>query len=146
MDILKPIKLSTLIATLVLSSLSTSLSYANEGLIIVAHTSEQKLSLTKAQVKNLFMGGAIKYELEPLSLPPDHLTRVLFNTKIVGLTESRIQSYWAQMRFSGRKIEPKQIENEKLIIEYLQSNEGSIAYLPAGSRLPDGLTIVYFQE
>jgi len=47
------------------------------------------------------------------------------------------------MRFSGRKIEPKQIENKLLIIEYLLKNEGTISYLPLGTKIPDSLTIVY---
>lgn len=146
MDFLKPNKHLFFTGVLLCSLLGSGLSHAAEGLIIVANTAEQKLALTKVQVKNLFMGGAIKYELVPITLPPENITRILFNTKIVGLTESRIQSYWAQMRFSGRKTEPKQIDNELLIIEYLLTHDGAIAYLPAGTTLPDRLTIVYSIE
>lgn len=70
-------------------------------------------------------------------------TRVIFNTKVVGLTESRIQSYWAQMRFTGRRTAPKEIDGSKSIISYLESNEGAVSYLPEGSKIPDGLTILY---
>lgn len=143
MGFLKPTKSSICVGILILSLLPSALSHASQGLIVVANTTEKKLRLTKSQVKNLFMGGAIKYELVPITLPPEHITRILFNTKVVGLTESRIQSYWAQMRFSGRKIEPKQIENKLLIIEYLLEHEGAIAYLPVDTTLPDTLTIVY---
>jgi hypothetical protein len=126
--------------------LSSVYSHAANGLIIVANTAEQDLTLTKVQVKNLFMGRAYKYQLEPVLLPQEHMLRVLFNTKVVGLTESRIQSYWAQMRFSGRKVEPKEITTEQLIIEYLLKNKGSIAYLSANTIIPDGLTIIYTTE
>lgn len=144
MGILKPIKPTAYKAGLLfLLLLLSPISFATEGLIIVANTTEKNLVLTKSQVKNLFMGGAITYELEPITLPPENITRILFDTKIVGLTESRIQSYWAQMRFSGRKIEPKQIENEFLVLEYLLKNESAIAYLPHGTQLPESLTIVY---
>lgn len=130
-----------LLASLLL--LLSSFTCNANNLVIVANTAEQKLRLTKVQVKNLFMGRAIKYELEPITLPPQNIARILFNTKIVGLTEPRIQSYWAQMRFSGRKTQPKQIETEHLIIEYLMLNRGSIAYLPADTVIPKGLSIVY---
>jgi len=143
MGFLIPTKSSIYTSILILSFLPSALSHATEGLIVVANTAEKELTLTKAQVKNLFMGGAIQYELVPITLPPENITRILFNTKIVGFTESRIQSYWAQMRFSGRKIEPKQIENKLLIIEYLLKNEGTISYLPLGTKIPDSLTIVY---
>lgn len=118
-------------------------SHAADDFIIVANTDDKDLTLTKVQVKNLFMRRAFKYELEPVILPPGHMLRILFNTKIVGLTESRIQSYWAQMRFSGRKVEPTQITTERLIIEYLLKNKGSIAYLSGNTIIPENLTIVY---
>ncbi|MDX2369011.1 MAG: hypothetical protein QNK36_11505 [Colwellia sp.] len=118
-------------------------SHAADDLIIVANIDEKDLTLTKVQVKNLFMRRAFKYELEPVILPPEHIIRILFNTKIVGLRESRIQSYWAQMRFSGRKVEPMHISTERLIIEYLLKNKGSIAYLSGNTIVPENLTIVY---
>jgi len=127
----------------ILIALPSVYTHAANGLIIVANTDNKDLSLTKVQVKNLFMRRAFTYELEPVILPQDHMIRVLFNTKIVGLTESRIQSYWAQMRFSGRKIEPKQLNTEGLIIEYLLKNKGSIAYLSGNTIVPDDLSIVY---
>ena len=89
------------------------------------------------------MGGVIPYDLEAIALPSENHTRVLFNTKVVGLTESRIQSYWAQMRFTGRKKAPKEIESEQLVLEYLKNNQGTIGYLPAGITLPKELTVVY---
>ncbi|GAC21788.1 hypothetical protein GARC_4851 [Paraglaciecola arctica BSs20135] len=57
----------------------------------------------------------LSYDLRAIALPPESQTRVLFNTKMVGLTESRIQSCWAQMRFSGRKKPPTELTNETLV-------------------------------
>ena len=141
MGFLKSIRFSIFISLLML--LSSANIHAANDLIVVANTNKKNLTLTKVQVKNLFMRRAFKYELEPVILPQEHMLRILFNTKIVGLTESRIQSYWAQMRFSGRKVEPMEIESEGLIIEFLLKNKGSIAYLSGNTRVPDELTIVY---
>ncbi|WP_158768322.1 hypothetical protein [Paraglaciecola sp. L1A13] len=116
---------------------------ASEGIIVVANTADKSIKLNRQQVRNLFMGGAVPYELEAISLPSDNQTRVLFNTKVVGLTESRIQSYWAQMRFTGRKRAPKEMDSENLVLEYLKNNEGAVGYLPAGISVPDSLTVVY---
>ena len=141
MGFLKSTRFAILISLLML--LPSVYSHAANDLIIVANTNEKDLTLTKVQVKNLFMRRAFKYELEPVILPQEHMLRILFNTKIVGLTESRIQSYWAQMRFSGRKVEPMEIASEGLIIEFLLKNKGSIAYLSGNTIVPDELTIVY---
>lgn len=72
-----------------------------ERVLVVANTDDSDLQLTRLEVRNLFMGG--DSSLNAIALTPDNMTRVLFNTKVIGLTESRIQAYWAQMRFSGRK-------------------------------------------
>ncbi|MGY0603633.1 MAG: hypothetical protein ACW7DS_18060 [Paraglaciecola chathamensis] len=122
---------------------SVKAALANDALIIVANTSDASIQLTRQQVRNLFMGGALSYDLNAVALPPENHTRVLFNTKVVGLTESRIQSYWAQMRFTGRKKAPKEINNEQQVLEYLKTHQGSIGYLPAGMPVPDELTVVY---
>ncbi|MEP1448950.1 MAG: hypothetical protein ABJK37_22795 [Paraglaciecola sp.] len=118
-------------------------SYAAEAVIVVANTADKSIQLSRQQVRNLFMGGALPYDLDAVALPPENHTRVLFNTKVVGLTESRIQSYWAQMRFTGRKKGPVELKNEKLVVEYLMSNVGTIGYLPAGMSIPDELTVLY---
>lgn len=83
------------------------------------------------------------YDLRAIALLPENQTRVLFNTKVVGLTESRLQSCWAQMNFSGRKKPPTELTNETLVIEYLLKHPGTIADLPADIEIPDALRILF---
>lgn len=136
--------MKTLLCLTILTGLITSFSsHANDAIIIVANTQDKSINLTRQEVRNLFMGGALPYQLTAVALPQNNQTRVLFNTKVVGLTESRIQSYWAQMRFSGRKIRPKEIDDEMLVIEYLKSNLGAVAYLPANMDIPTELTVLF---
>ncbi|WP_166426131.1 hypothetical protein [Paraglaciecola sp. 20A4] len=116
---------------------------AAEAIIVVANTSDKSIQLSRQQVRNLFMGGVIPYNLDAIALPPENQTRVLFNTKVVGLTEARIQSYWAQMRFTGRKRAPKEVDNESSVLEYLENNIDAIGYLPGDISIPDNLTVVY---
>ena len=113
------------------------------GVLIVANTAERDLKLTRIEVRNLFMGEASNLALNAIALPPDNLTRVLFNTKVVGLTESRIQAYWAQMRFSGRKQPPREFENEAKALEYVLANEGAVGYFSQDMPLPEGLVVLY---
>tara|TARA_R110001592_G_scaffold54588_3_gene166877 strand:+ start:1979 stop:2398 length:420 start_codon:yes stop_codon:yes gene_type:complete len=113
-----------------------------DSIAVVANIDRISMDISIQQIRNLFMGGVLSYDLRAIALPTGSQTRVLFNTKVVGLTESRIQSYWAQMRFSGRKKQPMELANEALVIEYLQSHPGTIAYLPAEMELPVGLTVI----
>lgn len=136
--------LNRLIVTTVLITGFLPLSlHAKQSVVVVANLPDKSINLSKQEVRNLFMGGALNYDLNAVALPPRNQTRVLFNTKVVGLTESRIQSYWAQMRFSGRKKPPQELENEASILNYLVENLGAVGYLPADAEIPMELTIIY---
>ena len=114
-----------------------------QGVLVVANTAERDLKLTRIEVRNLFMGEASNLALDAIALPPDNLTRVLFNTKVMGLAESRIQAYWAQMRFSGRKRPPREFEDEAAALRYVLANEGAVGYFSQDTPLPEGLVVLY---
>lgn len=114
--------------------------------IVVAHTSESDVKAEKRQVRDIFMGNDSQFLLKPVVLTAKSEARFIFNTKIVGLTESRIQSYWAQMRFSGRKKPPQEFETIESILAFLQNNKDTVAYLPADTEIPANLTVIYKTE
>lgn len=110
--------------------------------VVVANLGEENTSMKKADIRNLFMGGISGY-LDPVTLSPGIRERHMFNTLVVGLTESRIQSYWAQMRFSGRNKQPVEVESVDAMLRYLMQHEGSVGYLPADYPIPQSLTVLY---
>ncbi|MDN4501922.1 hypothetical protein QX776_05890 [Alteromonadaceae bacterium BrNp21-10] len=116
---------------------------ADRNIIVVANIDVAGIVLSKQQVKSLFMGSSVGYNFDVATLPPSSLVRVNFNTLIIGLTEDRIQSFWAQMRFTGRKTQPKQITSVESLLEYVKSTPGAVTYLPASITLPDNLKILY---
>ncbi len=124
-------------------SLTGNICCANDAITVVANTQDRSIYLNRQEVRNLFMGGAQHYGLHAIVLPPNNQTRVLFNTKVIGLTEARIQSYWAQMRFTGRKRAPHEEISESSVLEYLKNNKGAVGYLPAGITIPEQLTVIY---
>ena len=132
-----------LLFLVILFGLASPQAKGENSIVVVANTQDTSITLNRQEIRNLFMGGVLSYDLRAIALPPENQTRILFNTKVVGLTESRIQSYWAQMRFTGRKAPPTELTSEALIIEYLQGNPGTVAYLPAETEIPSGLTVLY---
>lgn len=114
-----------------------------DGLVLVSASQELKQSLSREQVRNLYMGASLGYGLKPLALPPRNRLRSLFNTQVIGLPESRIQSYWAQMKFTGRMTPPKEIDDQQTLIQQLLSNPDCIGYLSADTPIPDALNIVF---
>ena len=117
-----------------------------DRVLVVANVEDRDLQLTRREVRSLFMGRGNNPALNAVFLSPDNLTRVLFNTKVMGLAESRIQAYWAQMRFSGRKRPPREFENEAAALRYVLANEGAVGYFSQDTPLPDGLTVLYHSD
>lgn len=125
--------------------LSIRIASAQDNVWIVANVTDQGFSLTKTEVRNLFMSSATSkdYVLDPVALSPGNRIRAVFNAKIIALPESRIQSYWAQMRFSGRQTPPVEFSSLDALISYVSENDGAIGYVPADTVLPENVRIVY---
>jgi hypothetical protein len=120
----------------------TALANTDEKVVLVAHI-DYDLRLTKQEVQNLFMGGYTSYQLTPISLKSGTELRMLFNLSVLGLTEARVQSYWSQMKFTGRKIPPKAFESEDDALLYVLQNQHTVTYIRAGREVPDGLVVIY---
>lgn len=124
--------------------LSIRIAAATEGVWVVANVENQAFSLTKAEIRNLYMkSGTTTYELEPVAMSPGNIVRSIFNAKIIALPESRIQSYWAQMRFSGRQAPPVEYDSLEEVINYINNHEGAVGYVPANTVLPENVSVVY---
>lgn len=127
---------------LALPAISMSVS-ADNSVVVIANTGNKDINLGREQVRNLFMGASLGYDLKPVALTRENRTRTIFNTQIIGLTESRIQSYWAQMKFTGRMTPPRELNDEEALLKYLVDNPGSVGYLSSTVSLPDSLTVLY---
>ena len=114
-----------------------------ERVLVVANVADRDLQLTQREVRSLFMGRGNNPALNVIFLSPDNLTRILFNTRVMGLAESRIQAYWAQMRFSGRKRPPREFEDEAAALRYVLATEGAVGYFSQDTPLPEGLVVLY---
>ena len=56
--------------------LSIRIAAANEGVWVVANVDNQGFSLTKAEIRNLYMkSGTTTYELEPVAMSPGNRIR-----------------------------------------------------------------------
>ena len=131
------------LGALLVSAIYSTGSLADSQIMVVANVGAAPPALEKSEIRNLFMGGVSQLALHPVALTPGTRERLIFNTRIVGLTESRVQSYWAQMRFSGREKPPVEVDSVNAMIRYLLNNEGRVGYVPANTPLPAELTVLY---
>ena len=123
--------------------LGSQTSAVARSLIVVANTHQQNIQLDRQQVRALFMGAPTGLGLTPFALPIDSAERVLFNTKVIGLTEHRIQSYWAQMKFAGKNKPPMQLNSVDDVIAHLLAHPFSVGYVLGDKAIPETLSVVF---
>jgi len=116
---------------------------ASYKIILVANIDTEKLSLTKQEVQNLFMGGVIQIDLTSVAIAAGDPVRTKFNLSIIGLTESRVQSYWAQMQFTGRKKPPITFAKPEHALAYVARNKNTVTYVSTQTSIPPDLVVVY---
>ena len=126
-----------LLMTLLLSGFSLHA----QGIKLISNSDNQQ-TLTRDQVRQIYMGAMSADKLTPLALTPTHNARVVFNIRIIGLTESRIQAYWAQMRFTGRSKPPLEFSSPEALVEHLMNTPGTIGYVPADMSIPANLKVI----
>jgi hypothetical protein len=119
----------------------------SENVVIVANLSTQQSSqlpsLDRQALRNIFLGGVSSRGYLPVGLTPEHEIRQVFNVAVIGLSESRIQSYWAQMRFSGRNKPPPEFATVSALLDYIRNTPNAIGYVPANTEIPSELIVVY---
>ena len=136
-------------AYLFLLTLLFSVAHAqtDEDIVVVVNSESELEQLDKRTLRNLYMGGINRYRLTPLALSTGMTTRIIFNTKVLGLTESRIQSYWAQMRFSGgRARPPREVTSLDDLLSLIESNPDMVGYVPASLELPANVKVLYHSD
>ena len=114
----------------------------NSKVFVIKNSQNSTKKITKSQLRNIFLGRNT-LTFEPVIPPQETLSRIIFNMKIIGLNESRIQSFYAQMRFSGRARPPKEFATTEKLLEYVANTINAISYVPSDSQLPHNVEIIY---
>lgn len=113
------------------------------GFVIVAKKAINNQTMERKTLRHIFMGTNTNSNYSAIHLPAGHPLRITFNTKIIGLTESRIQAYWAQLKFTGRGKPPKEMNSIEDIVNYLKKTPNVAAYFPADIQIPTGLEVIF---
>lgn len=114
---------------------------AEQSLLVITNVKNIE-KLDKKQIKQIFLSGG-RMGLVPINYPAGDSLRRVFNSNIMGLTEARLQSYWAQMKFTGRAKPPREVPNPQALFSQIDSDIRFIAYIPAVDEIPEGITVIY---
>lgn len=130
-----------LLITLAISSVN-----AKEPLAVVVNKVNPVDKLSQSELIDLFMGKYVAFPGNvaaiPVELNGDHKIKVEFYQNLVDMPLSRVNAYWARLRFTGRKRAAKFYTNEAEVIEFIMANENAIGYIPQ-SLVSENLKVVY---
>jgi hypothetical protein len=116
---------------------------SSDHVVVITRQDSSINTISKSQLRNLFMSNLALPDVTPIALSPGEVARSIFNIRVIGLTESRIQAYWAQMRFSGRQQRPETADSINELILMIESSTNTIGYLPEGTPLPEDIKVIY---
>lgn len=103
--------------------------YANERLFLVTNNAELE-PMSKWQLRQIYLENGVNHVVKPLNLPVGTLERATFNSSVIGLTESRLRSYWTQRKFTGRGTPPREFQSVEALLAFMRTNVGYVAYIP----------------
>jgi len=133
----------------VLLALSSTVK-ADSGRILVVVNQENMIdSMTRSEVIDIFMGRYNAFPsgeaAVPIELKGDNEVKEIFYKQLVGMSLSRINTYWSRLRFSGRKRGSVQFQSKGELVGYVTSDPSAISYIMP-SELRDGMKVVYVIE
>jgi len=120
---------STLAAVLATSNQA----YAAAAAIVVVHPRNPTNSLTKPQLRALFLGsvgfwhGVVPVKL--LRRPPDSAASLGFFEPLLGMTPGAFQAHWDKLQLSGKAIAPPILDSVDELVAKIGGIPGAIGFV-----------------
>lgn len=90
-------------------------------------------SLTKKELRDIFLGKTIEWENEEkvtLAIVKDKALHKTFLKEYISMTPSKFRTYWKQMIFTGKSSSsPKPLKTEDDLVKFVAETEGAIGYV-----------------
>jgi ABC-type phosphate transport system substrate-binding protein len=124
--------------------IAASISLYAEQLVVIAHPKSPIDTLTKSQVRMIYLKksrfwGDIK--LVALNLPPTSSLRKTFENEVLNMSNSQIDSYWIREHYKGHRP-PYRVESVESMLLFVKKVEGAIGYIPV-SKIDTGVKVIY---
>jgi ABC-type phosphate transport system substrate-binding protein len=101
--------------------------------VVVVNARSGVAQLSQDDVINIFLGRYRRFpnggNAIPIDMPLESPLRAEFYRRLVNKDLNEINAYWSRLIFSGKTTPPRQAANVAEIIQLINSNPGSIAYL-----------------
>ncbi len=103
------------------------------GYRIVVHPDNPGATITKKELKNIFLKRMAKWShgepIVPVDLSLDSSVRKAFTRDIHKRSTTSINAYWQKKLFSGKGVPPSTFREEAAVLDYVRNNPGAIGYI-----------------
>jgi len=110
-------------------------STASAGVVVVVSAKSDVTKLDKAQVSQLFLNKASSFPGGGTAAPVDQAAgagRNEFYTKVASKDAAQMKAYWAQLTFTGKGTQPKQLGSGGDVKKFVAGSTSAIGYIDAG--------------
>ncbi|USD68089.1 phosphate ABC transporter substrate-binding protein [Vibrio sp. SCSIO 43136] len=105
---------------------------ANAGMVVIGNAGGVD-SLSKADVKKLFMGKKTKLKngtkAQIVELAAGSADKAAFHDQATGRNDSQLQSAWSRLVFTGKAEAPIEVADFPSVIAEVSSNPAAIGYV-----------------
>lgn len=143
--------MSKLTVLFVLISLFISqLAQASKDVVVVVNKSSPVDNMSRSEVIDLFMGKFVAFpdgtKAQPVEVKEEIETKRAFYKQLVGLSMSRVNAYWARLKFAGKSRSALTKASEEEVIQYLEESNIAIGYIPRDKITPELKVVYNFDE
>ncbi len=129
------IGLILIVSTAISISFPAITAYADD-VIIICNKSVSENSLTKQDIKNIFMGKKTRWNNDRkivFVIMKESEVHKAFLQEYVGKDSFLYNNYWKKQVFIGRGKPPKSFKTEESLIDYITGTEGAIGYISSSA-------------
>jgi hypothetical protein len=117
-----------------------------DDFMVIVNAANPAAELPAAEVSRFFLKHVVRWpsgeRLVPIDLPPSSPVRERFSQAIHKRSVAMVAAYWQTMIFSGRNVPPPEEPSPATIVGFVAAAAGAIAYVPAGTPLPQSVKVL----
>lgn len=117
---------------------------AQAEVVFIANSSVPTNSLSKTQLKDIFLGNQVKWpdniQIKVVTLKKGDIHKE-FSKNYMQKSTSQFKMYWKKMVFIGKGSAPKKFESENDLVSFVADTEGAIGYISPGTQ-PEGIKVL----
>ncbi len=117
---------------------------ANADVIIIANKNVTENSLSRTEVKDIFLGKKCKWNDNSkvnFGIVKNQDAQKVFLKNYVKKTPQQFKAYWRNMVFTGQGRKPKDFNSASDLVRYVETTDGAVGFVEAGTAIVNVKTI-----